>query len=187
MSLYKYISNAWQIAEELLEALSNEDVDELRDGVDELRDDLAKMGEPAWLAWVAENHKTVFSILGATPERRAKRKDCADPVRRRRLYFAAYHRARLAALTLSAAEQLRPGGSYRSTCQVAAYAGEEILKEARWFWPFGDELPFAGWQPPQDLNFVVSGSCVLRPDGSSIMETRVCGIRVDKDAPNEQS
>ncbi len=151
MSMEKYTSWAFQIAEELRRSVSTEDAKVLRG-------DLRKLGEHAWLTWVDEHHQAVFSILVATPQARAKRKVWADPVQRARLCFAAYNRARLAGLMLSEAERLGPGGGYRSTCELAASAGEAVLRESRWFWPFGGEPPFEHWQPPDDLDFVVGGS-----------------------------
>jgi len=138
MSVHKYTQWAGNIANELREALSSEDADALRD-------DLTKMGEQAWLVWADENQSTAFSILRATPEARAKRKAWADPVQRRRLCFAAFHLARLGELTLSAAEPLQPGASYRRTCEAAAYACLDIVRQARWLWPFDDQPPFEGW------------------------------------------
>ena len=139
MSIYRYTQNAGNIANELRESVSREDAVALRA-------DLRQMGLAAWLTWVAENQKTAFSVLRATPEARSKRKLWADPIQRSRICLAAFHLARLGELVLSSAAPLQPGGSYRGTCEAAAYACLHIVREARWIWPFESVPPFDEWR-----------------------------------------
>lgn len=149
MSLDKYMYWASAIAEELGESLSSEDADALKD-------DLRAMGERAWEAWAAENHKAVSSFLTSTNAQRAKRKAWADPILRRRLSLAAHHEARLAAAVLSAAEQLAPGPSYRDMAGYAASFAQRILLRAIWVWPFDSEPPWPHWLPVEDWDLVDS-------------------------------
>ena len=163
MSLYKYENWASMIAQEL-----KTDVED--SGADSLRDELVAMGEEIWLRWVQENEKHIFDVLGATPKQRAKRKYWSDIVLRRRLCFAAYNKALLAAHVLYAAEQISPGGSYRSTCQHAAYLGDEILTKAKWCWPFESSAPFKTWEMPCDSEYYALGSGIHVPGQGIVTE-----------------
>jgi hypothetical protein len=144
MSIDEHIDSAFQLSEDFQEELSSDDVAALRD-------DLSSMGESAWVAWVDENRKAVFSILGATPEKRAKRKDWADPLLRRRLCFAVYHQARLAALVLSLSGEVSPGRTFSPVVRSAAHLADQFLKRSVWTWPFDCEPPFPHWFPPRDF------------------------------------
>jgi hypothetical protein len=144
MSLSKYTQSAWMIAGEFLAAVSSEDADALRE-------DLLRMGEEGWHAWVAENHAAISGLLSTTPAQRAKRRDWNDPQLRPRIALAAHRQARLGALLLFAAEELQPGGGYRDMCESAARRAHENELAGRWFWPFAGEPPFPYWEPPEDF------------------------------------
>jgi len=143
MSLGNYTQWAAAIAEEFQSTLPSEDADALRA-------DLLTMGEAGWEAWAAENQTAVSWFVSSTAAKRAKRKDWANPILRRRLSLAVYHQARLAAAFLNAAEQISPGGSYRETAEYAASLARGVVRRARWIWPFDGDPPWPHWVPDRE-------------------------------------
>jgi hypothetical protein len=138
MSMRKYSIRANDIAEMFVRDLSSEDAAALRE-------DILRLGESGWYSWVADNQEAIFSLVSSSPAKIAKRREWRDPQLRRRFAFAAYHTARLGALTLYLVDELFPGGGYRETCAEAARMRQEDDIAARWQWPFDGEPPFELW------------------------------------------
>lgn len=130
-----YTSAAFQLAEELRELLSEEDIELLAE-------DLKGLAWSGWLEWEATHRDEAISFVGANPSQRDKKKKWQEPVLRRRLVLSAYQLARLGGEVLGACGGLGQAGSWRDNASSAAWAYTHIASRQRWVWPFYDhELP----------------------------------------------
>lgn len=132
----KYIQAATEMAEELVEALTESELQTLRD-------ELAVTPVRGWLLWLEEAAGEIESFVGATPSsrRRSARWKPLFPF----LVFAAYLHCRSARAMLVAVSQhhLSPGGPYRRMTARAgtAFSTAELEQEALPEWPWeGDFL-----------------------------------------------
>lgn len=139
MPLSNYVSACKDMQRELIESLSEEDVEELWC-------DCARMGRQYWAAWQCENSTDVQNYVERTPTGRGRRKKWHEnEVFRRRLIFAAIlHVSRAYSLLNELNEaDLRPGGGYRLMASVAGIAYNHVVFDRRVpEWPFEGENPF---------------------------------------------
>lgn len=132
----KYIQAATEMAEELVEALTEPELQTLRD-------QLAVTAVSDWLRWLDEVTDEVESFVRATPaaRRRSARWKPEFPF----LVFAAYLHSRRARAMLIAVSRhhLSPGGPYRQLTARAgsAFSTAELEQEMLPEWPWeGDFL-----------------------------------------------
>ena len=139
-----YTGKCVELRWELIESLTDSEVDELRE-------DCTTLGKRAWRDWVAENTEDILAFVAAPPSLRAKKKKWCDPVVRKRLVLAGIqHLARAYNLLASIEENfLFPGLSYREFASTAGYVYADILYNRKVeYWPFVDPNPFGfEWMP----------------------------------------
>lgn len=133
MPLHNYAAQCRNLADELVDSLSDTQIQALR-GL------LFSLGARNWLDWRAAHAERVASFVSATPSARRKQPLPANDLLL--LTLAAYQHCCEAADLLVAACQLQPGGSYR---HMAAQAGLSwrMLEQADWpDWPWTEPDPF---------------------------------------------
>lgn len=137
MSLWSYIGACQRLSEELVQAMSPDEIETLRQSVQGL-------SQAEWDQWRTSNEHHIARFVGATPSERNKRKDWQKPILRLQLTLAAIQHLRQAEIVLrvTAEEYLQPGGSYRMTAAQAGCAYGRILREEIADWPFEGESPF---------------------------------------------
>ncbi|MFN3523913.1 MAG: hypothetical protein ACK4YQ_16830 [Phenylobacterium sp.] len=140
MSMHRYATEAWGHVAEIAEMLGEEGTARLRKWFGEADPNVAKR---AAVSFAARYRPIAIEFLSAQPARRRKLLAKYPEQRQQDLlcYCAAVWGAR-AAILLERADELTPGGSYRSTTQSAAEALAEAYEDERTFWPLPRPAPF---------------------------------------------
>lgn len=155
-----YSGAASNIAQELLELLGEEEVDQLRE-------ELVAMGEECWIDRDAAIRSEALAFLSANPAKREKLKKWKDPTLRRHLVLSAYRLASLASTVLSESSRLEDcrGASWRDVAAAGGAAGMRIVQAFLWEWPFFGPAPFPEWEPPPPPPRSPSYTVIMTPDG----------------------
>jgi len=137
MSLSRYALECRKLIEELIQSLTKEDAENLRQS-------LGGVTQAAWQAWTTENSAAISRYAAASPSERKKRKEWAEPGLHKQLVLAAIqHLQRGEALLLEISHnQLEPGIGYRSMAAAAGDAYQGLLKRQFQDWPFDGPRPF---------------------------------------------
>jgi len=142
MGLHRYAAESSGHAQELVKALTKEDVLALAE-------DLRTLGSHAWISWADEHKKEVFDYVSATPAARAKKVTWREPVLRRRLSLAAIvhcHAAHALLVFLAEHEYMLAGvGPYRDTTAISGSAYWQIMDSEVQEWP--EEFEWACLSP----------------------------------------
>lgn len=137
MGLHNYAAASTAHAQELVKALTKEDVLALAE-------DLRTLGLRAWINWVLEHDPEVFDYVSATPSAREKKMIWREPALRRRLSLAAIVHCRAAHELLKVLAEhehmLVAGGSYRGTTALAGSAYWQTKDTEVQEWPEELEL-----------------------------------------------
>lgn len=132
-----YASWASSIAEELLQSLSEADIEFLRS---ELND----MGIDQLFEWQDRFESDTLDFLESTPSERAKKKKWSDQRQRCLLTLNAYRLGNLAAEVLADPICSADTLGYREATRIAAALGARVIERGQWQWPFPDSAP-DGW------------------------------------------
>lgn len=137
MGLHRYAAESSGHAQELVKALTTEDVLALAA-------DLKKLGLRAWIGWQTEHKRELHNYVSATPAARAKQAKWREPVLRRRLSLAALVQCNAAHSLLKFLEEhehmLSGVGPYRDTTAIAGSAYWQIMDTEVQEWPEELEL-----------------------------------------------
>ncbi len=132
MGLHKYAAESSGHAQELVKALTTDDVLALAA-------DLKTLGLRAWIHWQSANKMEINEYVSATPAARAKKLKWRDQVLQRRLSLAALvqcHAAHALLNFLVEHEYMLSGiGPYRDTTAIAGNAYQEIMGTEVAEWP----------------------------------------------------
>lgn len=132
MGIANYAAASIELAQELADSLSSEDVEAVAA-------DLSRIGLRAWLEWQDAHEGEVADYVAATPGQRARKKAWADPPLRRRLALAALSHCQAAHLLLDFlsrhAAALVPGGPYRGTTALAGTLYWDLMDTEVPHWP----------------------------------------------------
>jgi hypothetical protein len=138
MSLALYAAKCDDILQELLESLSDADIEALRT-------DCATLGVDGLKHWGGDNLELIEQYVRATPSQRNRKKEWQKPVLRRRLVLTGIHYVTFAKKLLAGIDEymLYPGLSYRDTAANAGRAFHSIFQGGVDPWPFSGDDPFA--------------------------------------------
>jgi hypothetical protein len=137
MSLGRYVQAPLDIAEELLQALSEGEIEALRG-------QCAEMRAAGFLGAVGREREEALRFLQASPAARAKRVAWKDDARRPLLILVAVYLAREGRRFLERVERhaLFPGRGYRDMTSEAAEAAWDFRLTRSYLWPLDGEDPF---------------------------------------------
>ncbi|WP_413206754.1 hypothetical protein [Rhodospirillum sp. A1_3_36] len=137
MSLANYAHACRTLAQELVESLSSEQVEDLRAS-------LEGVTHKEWTEWMRKYAPQISAFVAATPSQRQRKKAWKDPVLRAQLSLAGYHHLLQGQHILDAVDRhgLYPGGSYRMMGSLAGDAYWDILGAGDVpFWPLPGKNP----------------------------------------------
>jgi hypothetical protein len=134
VSLEGYAEHAAVLAQELIDSLSEADVEALRASLSggTLHD---------WDRWRAEHEEAVAAFVSATPSQRARKTQWKEAWLH--LTLAAAQHCLEAAALLRATDRLTPGYSYRQMASIAGCAYQDLTGRYIPDWPFDGDNPFA--------------------------------------------
>lgn len=133
MSLEHYADHAAALAQELIESLSETDVEALRANLSggTLRE---------WDCWRVSHEEDVAAFVSATPSQRARKAQWSEA--RLHLTLAAAQHCLEAAALLHVTDRLTPGYSYRQMASMAGRAYQDLMGRHIPDWPFDGGSPF---------------------------------------------
>ncbi len=137
MELSEYRDACKPMESELLESLSPEDINRLRE-------DMKALGWKAWLEWCRDNYDDILSFVTATPSRRKRRKAWQDNQLRCRMALASIQHVQRAERLLRVLSDKLLDGSW-SAKDMAAHAGDlyiDVVVPKLPRWPFDGPNPF---------------------------------------------